>query len=145
MDSFSYCGPPWLIAPTRRNRTLIQPRAPDGALPEPPATMLTSPHVPAASHRREGPWAGASYARRLGSVSGNQDRVPVQGRMPGLRRADAPAHGPDPPTDPRGAGNGASNHHAPAPAQPPEAPRGELRDQPQPTRSRPTAGGNRLL
>ncbi|GAB2969972.1 hypothetical protein GCM10023080_036640 [Streptomyces pseudoechinosporeus] len=35
--------------------------------------------------------------------------------MPGLRRADAPAHGPDPPTHPRGAGNGATSHHAPAP------------------------------
>ncbi|GAB2948244.1 hypothetical protein GCM10023080_003640 [Streptomyces pseudoechinosporeus] len=94
---------------------MSQPRAPDGALPEPPATMLTSHDVPAPSLRREGPWAGASYARRVGSVSENQDLLPAQGRMPGLRRADAPAHGPDPPTT-QG--------------------RGERRDQPQRTRSR---------
>ncbi|GAB3015391.1 hypothetical protein GCM10023080_098760 [Streptomyces pseudoechinosporeus] len=111
------------------------PRAPEGARPEPPAIMFTSPHVPAASHRREGPWAGASYARRVGSVSENQDPVPAPGRTPGLRRADAPAHGPDPPTGPQGArgtarpatthpqppnrrrhpaGNGATSHNAPA-------------------------------
>ncbi|GGK82002.1 hypothetical protein GCM10010094_49030 [Streptomyces flaveus] len=44
--------------------------------------------------------------------------------MPALRRADAPAHDPDPPTGPRGAGNGATSHNAPAPKKrthPPEA------------------------
>ncbi|GGK56779.1 hypothetical protein GCM10010094_16390 [Streptomyces flaveus] len=77
-----------------------------------------SPHPrrPAASLRREGAWAGASYARRLGSVSENPRRVPGQGRMPGLRRADAPAHDPAPTHAPKG--------------------RGERRDQPHSTRTR---------
>ncbi|GAB2963707.1 hypothetical protein GCM10023080_025770 [Streptomyces pseudoechinosporeus] len=91
------------------------PRAPEGALPEPPALMLASHHVPTPFHRREGTWAGASNARRVGFVSGNPHPVPSKGRTPRLRRADAPAHGPDPPTDPRGAGNGATSHNAPAP------------------------------
>ncbi|GGL08958.1 hypothetical protein GCM10010094_82200 [Streptomyces flaveus] len=82
------------------------------------------PQLPAASLRREGAWAGASYARRLGSVSEDQGLVPGQGRMPGLRRADAPAHDPDSRTDPRGAGNGATSHNEP--------------------RTRPTAVGNLL-
>ncbi|GGK57410.1 hypothetical protein GCM10010094_17200 [Streptomyces flaveus] len=81
--------------------------------------------MPALAHRREGSWAGASYARRLASVSENPHPVPAKGRMPALRRADAPAHDPDPPTQGRG----------------------ELRDQP-PTHphppTNPTAGGNRL-
>ncbi|GAB2994401.1 hypothetical protein GCM10023080_071050 [Streptomyces pseudoechinosporeus] len=84
--------------------------------------MLTSHHVPAACHRREGPWAGASYARRVGSVSENQDPVPAKGRTPRLRRADAPAHGPAPPTHPRGAGNCATSHNAPAVANKPNPP-----------------------
>ncbi|GGK67582.1 hypothetical protein GCM10010094_30810 [Streptomyces flaveus] len=112
------------------------PRAPKNLrLPGRPGKART-PNDPHLALRREGSWAGASYARRLGSVSEDQGLVPGQGRMPALRRADAPAHAPAPPTRPRGAGNCASNHDAPAAAQPPEAPRGELRDQPRRTRSR---------
>ncbi|GGK67819.1 hypothetical protein GCM10010094_31060 [Streptomyces flaveus] len=85
---------------------------------------------PAVSLRREGAWAGASYARRLASVSEDQGLVPGQGRMPGLRRADAPAHDPATPHPPRGAGNGATSHTQPAPKNEP---------------TRPTAGGNRQL
>ncbi|GGK70222.1 hypothetical protein GCM10010094_34070 [Streptomyces flaveus] len=79
--------------------------------------LRESPHprLPAASLRREGSWAGASYARRLGSVSENPHPVPGQGRMPALRRADAPAHNPAPTTHPRGAGNCATSHNEPAP------------------------------
>ncbi|GAB2985443.1 hypothetical protein GCM10023080_058780 [Streptomyces pseudoechinosporeus] len=117
-DSWATAGPSWLVAQF--------PAPLKGASLEPPALMLTSHDVPAASLRREGPWAGASYARRLGSVSGHPHRVPTPGRMPGLRRADAPAHGPDPPPT-QGRGDCATSHNGPAADNEP---------------TRPTAGGN---
>ncbi|GAB2973264.1 hypothetical protein GCM10023080_041830 [Streptomyces pseudoechinosporeus] len=88
LGSWATAGPSWLVA---------QFPAPLKSLRLPAPRASPHPQLPAACHRREGPWAGASYARRVGSVSENQDPVPGQGRMPGLRRADAPAHGPDPP------------------------------------------------
>ncbi|GGL02615.1 hypothetical protein GCM10010094_74380 [Streptomyces flaveus] len=106
----------WLVAqfpaPLKSLR-LPAPKNPapnEPALPKARARESSHPNAPSLALRREGSWAGASYAHRLAPVSENPHPVPAQGRMPALRRADAPAHDPAPPTHPRGAGNGATSH-----------------------------------